>query len=74
MGYSIENVTSVRVDGTSATLRDCTKSFTFTVDRESEPLSRVMPYYDTAGTLEKTDGKWTVVDYEDTAMRKSCLG
>ena len=73
MGYSIENVLSVRVDGSTATLRDCTKSFTFTVDRESEPLSRVMPYYDTTGMLEKTDGKWTVVDYEDKAMRKSCL-
>jgi len=73
MGYSIENVTSVQVDGTTATLRDCTKSFTFTVDRESEPLSRVMPFYDTTGMLEKTGGKWTVVDYEDKAMRKSCL-
>jgi hypothetical protein len=73
MGYSIENVLSVQVDGTSATLRDCTKSFTFTVDRESEPLSRVMPFYDTTGMLEKTDGKWTVVDYEDKAMRKTCL-
>jgi hypothetical protein len=73
MGYSIENVLSVQVDGATATLRDCTESFTFTVDRESEPLSRVMPFYDTTGMLEKTDGKWTVVDYEDKAMRKSCL-
>lgn len=73
MGYSIENVISVSVDGESATLRDCTQSFTFTVDNESEPLSPVTPYYDTTGMLKRTGGKWTVVDYSDKALKKSCL-
>ena len=73
MGYSIENVLSVRVDGSTATLRDCTKSFTFTVDNESEPISRVTPYYDTTGMLEKSGGTWTVVDYRDRALQRSCL-
>jgi hypothetical protein len=74
MGYSVENVTSVQVDGTAATVRDCTESFTFLVDRESEPMSRVKPFYDTTGTLEKTDGKWTVVAIEDDGgSRSSCL-
>lgn len=73
MGYSIENVLSVQVDGASATLRDCTQSFTFTVDNESEPLSPVVPYYDTTGMLRKTAGKWTVVDYKDKELKRSCL-
>jgi hypothetical protein len=73
MGYSIENVLSVQVDGATATLRDCTQSFTFTVDNESEPLSPVVPYYDTTGMLRKTAGKWTVVDYKDKELKRSCL-
>jgi hypothetical protein len=74
MGYSVENVSSVDVDGTAATVRDCTESFTFLVDRESEPMSRVKPYYDTTGTLKKTDGKWTVVTLEDDGgSHRSCL-
>lgn len=73
MGYSVENVLSVRVSGTTATLRDCTKSFTFTVDNESEPLSQVVPYYDTTGMLRKSGGTWTVVDYKDRQMQRSCL-
>lgn len=74
MGYSIENVLSVDVTGATATLRDCTKSFTFTVDNESEPISRVTPYYDTTGMLRKTGGAWTVVDYRDKALQTSCVG
>jgi hypothetical protein len=73
MGYSIENVLAVQVDGSSATLRDCTKSFTFLVDNESEPIGPVTPYYDTRGVLKKSGGRWTVVDYRDTAMKQSCL-
>lgn len=73
MGWSVQNVTAVRVTGDRATLRDCTESFTFQVDNESEPISRVTPYFDTRGTLRKTDGSWTVVDYRDRAMQRSCL-
>ena len=73
MGWSVQNVTAVKVTGDRATLRDCTESFTFQVDNESEPISRVTPYFDTTGTLERTGGKWTVVDYRDRAMERSCL-
>lgn len=73
MGYSVENVTSVKVAGSTARVRDCTKSFTFVVDRESEPVSRVVPYYDTTGTLSKTHGHWRVVGLRDTSMSRSCL-
>jgi hypothetical protein len=74
MGWSVENISSVEVEGTSATVRDCTQSFTFRVDRESEPITRVTPFYNTTGTLRKAAGKWTVVSFKDDGgSRHSCL-
>ncbi len=74
VGWAEDNVTSVKVDGDSATVRDCTRNYTFTVDRESEPLSRVVPFYDATGTLKRTGGTWTVVDQSSKDLTKSCLG
>ena len=73
MGWSVENVTDITVDGDRATVRDCTESFTFPVDNEIEPIGRVTPYFDTRGTLKRSGGTWTVVDYRDKAMKRSCL-
>ena len=74
VGWSIDNVTSVSIDADTATVRDCTENFTFSVDRESEPVSRVTPYYDVTGTLKRVDGGWTVVTQKSLDQQKSCLG
>ena len=73
VGWARDNVTSIEVDGNDATVRDCTKNFTFRVDVEAEPLTRPMPYYDVTGTLRKTDGRWTVVAQKTESLDKSCL-
>jgi hypothetical protein len=73
VGWSRDNVRSVRVDGDRATVHDCTKNFTFTVDAEAEPVTRPTPYYDVTGTLEKVDGQWTVVRQTSRDLAKSCL-
>ena len=71
-GWAEDNIVSVKVSGASATIRDCTENFTFSVDRESEPVTRVVPWYDATGTLRRTDGKWAVVDYSSRNLTKPC--
>lgn len=73
VGWSRDNVTSVKVDGESATVRDCTKNFTFSVDEGGEPITLPDPWYDVTGTLVKADGAWTVTVQSTKALKKSCL-
>ncbi len=73
VGWAKDNITSVEVTGNTATVRDCTENFTFTVDKEIEPLTRPTPFYDATGKLEKVDGVWTVVKQSSKDLNKSCL-
>jgi hypothetical protein len=73
VGWARDNVTKVDVNGDTATVRDCTKNFTFTVDDEAEPLTRPTPYYDVTGTLRKEQGRWTVTKQHSRALNHSCL-
>lgn len=73
VGWARDNVTEVKVEGDTATVRDCTRNFTFTVDEEIEPLTHPDPYYEVTGTLEKSGDAWTVTRQTSTPLRKSCL-
>ncbi len=73
VGWARDNVTSVSVDGGSATVHDCTENFTFSVDAEGEPLTNPPPYYDVTGTLQKSQGQWTVVRQRSRELKSSCL-
>jgi hypothetical protein len=73
VGWARDNVTSVQVTGNRATVRDCTKNFTFTVDDEAEPMTRPDDYYDVTGTLRKTGGRWTVVAQTSDPQETTCL-
>jgi hypothetical protein len=73
VGWSRDNVTSVRVDGSRAAVRDCVENFTFTVDREGEALTRPAPYLAVRGTLRKVDGRWVVVSQRSKNLTASCL-
>jgi hypothetical protein len=72
-GWAVDNVTSVRVTGGAATIRDCTRNYTFTVDQEGDPLTRPVPFYDVTGKLRKSGGQWTVVSQDSKELKKSCL-
>lgn len=74
VGWAQDNVTSVKISGDTATIRDCTRNFTFSVDKESEPITRVVPFYDVTGTLKKTNGQWTVQSQSSRNLDTSCLG
>jgi hypothetical protein len=73
VGWARDNVTAVRVTGSRATVRDCTKNFTFRVDNEAEPISRPDAYYDVTGSLRRTADGWTVVAQTSDARKTSCL-
>jgi hypothetical protein len=73
VGWARDNVTAVRVDGSRATVRDCTKNFTFTVDNEAEPVTVPDAYYDVTGTLRRTADGWTVVAQTSDVLKTSCL-
>ncbi len=73
VGWARDNITSVTVDGDRATVRDCTENYTFSVDEEGEPKTRPTPWYDITGTLERTHGRWTVVDQSSRDLDSSCL-
>jgi hypothetical protein len=73
VGWSKDNVTDVTVDGNTATVEDCTENYTYTVDREIEPLTRPTPYYEVTGTFKKEGGSWTVTDQKSKERNKSCL-
>lgn len=73
VGWSRDNVTSVQVDGSRATVRDCVENFTFRVDGESEPISKPAPYLAAEGTLRKAGGRWTVVTQSSKDLSTSCL-
>ena len=73
VGWARDNVTDVRVDGSRATVRDCTKNYTFTIDEEGEPVTRPDPWYDATGQLAKSGGTWKVVSLDSPARRRSCL-
>ena len=73
VGWARDNVTSVKVSGSSATVRDCTKNFTFSVDQESEPLTKPTPYYDVTGRLDRVDGRWVVTSQKTKELNDSCL-
>jgi hypothetical protein len=73
VGWARDNVTHVDVNGGTATVRDCTKNFTFTVNSEAEPLTQPDPYYDVTGKLRKDQGRWTVTEQHSRALKHSCL-
>ena len=73
VGWARDNVTAVKVDGNTATVRDCTKNFTFSVDADGDPLTNPTPYYDVTGTLAKSQGQWTVVRQRSRELNASCL-
>jgi hypothetical protein len=73
VGWAKDNVKKVSVDGDDATVRDCTQNFTYTVDREIEPLTRPTLYYDVTGKLKKEDGRWTVTAQRSKSLNRSCL-
>jgi hypothetical protein len=73
VGWARDNVTSVEVTGSRATVRDCTKNFTFRVDNEAEPISRPDAWYDVTGTLRRTADGWTVVAQTSKPQDASCL-
>ncbi len=73
VGWSKDNVTDVTIDGNTATVQDCTENYTYTVDREIEPLTRPIPYYEVTGTFKKEKGRWTVVEQKSKERNKSCL-
>ena len=73
VGWARDNVTSVTVHGGTATVHDCTENFTFSVDAEGEPLTKPPPYYDVTGTLQKSQGQWTVVRQHSRQLSRSCL-
>jgi hypothetical protein len=74
VGWARDNVTSVKVDGDRATVRDCTKNFTFSVDEEGTPVTRPTPYYDVSGTLERHGDRWLVTKAVTKNLSSSCLG
>lgn len=73
VGWARDNVTSVSVDGDTASVRDCTQNFTFRVDVEGEPATNPTPYYDVTGTLQMSQGQWTVVRQRTRELDSSCL-
>ena len=73
VGWARDNVTSVKVHGSSATVRDCTKNFTFSVDQEAEPVTKPTPYYDVTGELTRVDGRWVVSSQVSKELNKTCL-
>ena len=73
VGWAKDNVQKVHVAGDKATLQDCTENYTFTVDREVEPITRPAPFYLITGTLQKEGGRWTVVSQVTATPKKSCL-
>jgi len=73
VGWARDNVTSVKVTGDTAKIRDCTENYTFTVDHEAEPLTHPPPWYDARGTLKKVDGRWMVTTQNSRELKKSCL-
>ena len=73
VGWAQDNVTSVRITGDRATVRDCTKNFTFRIDEEGEPLTRPDPWYDVIGQLRQTDGQWRVVSQTSKSRTTTCL-
>jgi len=74
VGWAKDNVTRVTVSGDSATIRDCTRNFTFNVDEEGTPATKPFPWYDVSGRLEKRDGSWIVVHSASPGRKTSCLG
>ena len=73
VGWARDNVTSVKVTGDTAKIRDCTENYTFTVDQEAEPKTRPTPWYDARGTLKKVDGRWMVTTQNSRELKESCL-
>jgi len=73
VGWALDNVTSVEVDGDTATVRDCTRNNTFSVDQEVEQVSIAFPWYDVTGTLRRSQGAWTVTEQKTKSLKKSCL-
>ncbi len=73
VGWAKDNVTKIDVSGDTATVNDCTKNFTYTVDEEAEPLTRPPPWYAVTGTLKKENGQWTVTNQVSKQLKKSCL-
>jgi hypothetical protein len=72
VGWARDNVTSVRVRGSRATVRDCVENNTFTVDHEAEPTSRPAPFLDVRGRLEKVANRWRVVAQDTEELTRDC--
>lgn len=73
VGWARDNITSVDITGSRATIRDCTRNFTFMTDLEGEPITTPPPWYDSSGTLEKRGGTWVVTSQGSQPRDSSCL-
>jgi hypothetical protein len=73
VGWARDNVTSVKIDGERAVVRDCTRNFTYSTDLEGEPQSHPDKWYDATGVLQKQGGRWVVVSQKSPARKTSCL-
>jgi hypothetical protein len=72
-GWAKDNVVQVTVKNDTATVKDCTENYTYTVDSEMEHLTRVVPFYEARGTFKKENSKWTVTSQVSKDRNKSCL-
>jgi hypothetical protein len=73
VGWARDNVTSVKVTGSRAVVRDCTRNFTYSTDLEGEPMSHPDKWYDATGVLHKQGGRWVVVSQTSPSRKTSCL-
>lgn len=73
VGWAQDHVSKVSVTGDTATIRDCTKNFTFSLDSSGDPASRPDPWYDVRGTLVREHGGWIVTRATSTTLTTSCL-
>jgi hypothetical protein len=73
VGWAKDHVTSVEVHGDTAGVRDCTENFTFSVDRDGDPVTRPTPFYQVTGSLARVDGRWYVTRTHTENLTSTCL-
>lgn len=73
VGWARDNITDVTVDGSRATVRDCTENFTFSVDEEGSAITYPTPFYDVTGVLEMRQGRWVVTRATSKDRKATCL-
>jgi hypothetical protein len=71
-GWVRDNVTSVRVDNDTAAIEDCAENFSFEVDADGRKVEKISPYLWIVGTLEKSDGGWSITRYQQENREEDC--